>query len=59
LEENRLTEKTEEIVGYILYERVICLKAYPICLSVSSGVVRDAASPCSVRSLGRCEYSNP
>lgn len=44
LEENNKTEKTEEFFEYMAYERAIYLKAYPIYLSISSSLVRDAAS---------------
>lgn len=43
----------------MVYEKAVYLKAYPICLTVSFGLVRDAASPCSVRPSDHCDYSNP
>lgn len=43
----------------MVYDKAVCLKAYPIYLMISSGLVRDAASPCSVRPSDHCDYSNP
>lgn len=53
------TDKTEQAFCNMVYEKAVYLKAYPISLTVSSGLVRDAASPCSVRPSDHCDYSNP